>query len=168
MTISMYQASIPTFISALTNLSAVLKKGLANATERNIDPSVFISARLAPDMLPLSRQIQIASDTLKGYAARVAGIEVPSWADDETTFEQLEARIQKTIAFLQTIKPEQIDGSEEKTIAVPSRSQPDRTFKGQFYLFNFTIPNLYFHITTAYAILRHNGVSIGKKDYLGA
>ncbi len=168
MTLSMYQASIPVFITGLKNLSRVLAKGAANAEERKIDPAVLLGSRLAPDMFPLARQVQITSDTVKAFAARIAGIEVPSYPDTETTFAELEARIQKTIAFLETITPAQIDGSEEKEVGVPSRSEPDRKFKGQFYLLNWALPNLYFHITTAYAILRHNGVPVGKKDYLGA
>ncbi len=168
MTVSMYQASIPVFIRALKNLSAILAKGAANAAERKIDPSVFVNARLAPDMFALARQVQITSDTVKAFAARVAGVEVPSYEDNETTFEQLEARIQKTIQFLETFKPEQLDGTEEKEVTVPTRSDPDRKFKGEFYLLNWALPNLYFHVTAAYAILRHNGVPIGKKDFLGA
>ena len=162
----MYQSSIPVFIRQLNNLSAILKKGEAFAEVKKIDGSVLINSRLAPDMLPLVRQIQITSDTAKAGAARLAGIEVPSFEDNETTFAQLQERIAKTIKFLQSIKAEQIDGSEEKKISYVQRGK-ENNFIGQPYLLNYTLPNLYFHITIAYAILRHNGVDIGKKDYLG-
>jgi hypothetical protein len=166
MTISMYQASVPVLLRQLNNLAAILKKAEAHADARKIDPSVFINARLAPDMFALARQVQIASDTAKGCAARLAGIEVPSYADTETTFAELQARIAKTVDFLKSIKPEQIDGSEERQVVLKMRSG-DVTFRGQPYLLDFALPNLYFHFTTVYAILRHNGVEIGKMDYLG-
>lgn len=166
MSLSMYQASIPAFIRQLNNLSAILAKGTANAAERNIDPSVFTSARLAPDMFPLTRQVQIAADIVKGCGARLAGVEIPSFADTETSFEELEARIRKTIAFLETLKPEQFEGSASKPIQikVPNR---EFNFDGQSYLQSFALPNLHFHATAVYAILRHNGVPLGKSDYLG-
>lgn len=167
MTLSMYQASVPLFISSLQNFSAILAKGEAYAKSKAFDPSVLVGARLAPDMFPLSRQVQIATDIVKGGAARLANVEVPSYADDETTFEQLQARIAKTIAFLKTLTPAQIDGSEGRAIALKVGGQ-DLAFEGQAYLLGFVIPNLYFHVTTAYAILRHNGVDVGKKDFLGA
>ena len=141
MTLSMYQASIPVFIHALTNLSAILKKGEAFASTRKIDPSVLINARLAPDMFPLSRQIQIASDGVKGGAARLAGIEVPSYPDTEKTFDELQARISKTIDFLKTFKAAQIDGSEEKAISLKAGPR-ELSFKGQEYLLTFVLPNL--------------------------
>lgn len=166
MPISMYQSSIPVFIHQLNNLSAILKKGAAFAEAKKIDGSVLINSRLAPDMFPLVRQVQITSDTVKACAARLAGIEVPSFEDNETSFEQLQERIAKTIKFLQTIKAEQIDGSEEKKISYVQHGK-ENNFIGLPYLLNYTLPNLYFHITTAYAILRHNGVDVGKKDYLG-
>lgn len=167
MTLSMYQASIPNFIHGLGNLSAILTKAEAYATARKFDPSVLVNFRLAPDMFPLSKQVQIVTDIVKGGAARLAGIEVPSFPDTETTFAQLQARIAKTVAFLNTITPAQIDGSEEKAISLKVGGQ-DMSFKGQAYLLTFVIPNFYFHITTTYAILRHNGLEIGKKDFLGA
>lgn len=167
MTISMYQASIPVFIFELENLSKVLDKGAAFATTKNIDPLVLTSARLAPDMFPLSRQIQIATDGVKGCAARLAGIENPIFEDIETTFPELQERIAKTIAFIKTVTPAQIDGTEDKAILVKGRTR-DRNFKGLDYLLRYVIPNFYFHSTTAYAILRHNGVDVGKNDYLGA
>ncbi len=167
MSLSMYQASIPGFIRSLQNLSAILTKAAAYAEAKKIDPSVLINARLAPDMFPLSRQIQIATDGVKGCAARLAGVDVPSYADTETTFPELQARIAKTVAFLQGFKPEQIDGSEKRAIALKVGGV-DMTFEGQPYLLSFVIPNLYFHTTIAYAILRHNGLDVGKKDYLGS
>ena len=166
MSISMYQSSIPVFIHKLHNLSEILKKGEAFAKAKKIDESILINSRLAPDMLPLVRQIQITSDTIKAGAARLAGIEVPSFEDNETTFEQLQERITKTIKFLQSIKADQIDGSEKKKISYTQHGK-ENNFIGQSYLLNYILPNLYFHITIAYAILRHNGVEIGKKDYLG-
>lgn len=167
MSLSMYQASVPVFVRLLGNLSDILTKAEAHAAAKNIDPSVFITARLAPDMFPLSRQIQIAADAAKSGAALLAGVEVPSYADTETTFAELQARIAKTIAFVQTVTAEQIDGSEDRTITLKRRDK-ETVFQGQPYLLTYVLPNLYFHITTAYAILRHNGVEIGKRDYLGA
>lgn len=164
--ITMYQSSIPVFIRQLNNLSAILKKAEDNAQDRKIDQSVFINSRLAPDMFPLSRQIQIASDTVKAGAARLAEVEIPSFEDNEKTFEELQERIAKTIKFLNTIKEDQINGTEEKKISYHQHGR-DRNFIGQPYLLDYVLPNLYFHITAAYAILRHNGVDIGKKDYLG-
>ena len=166
MSLSMYQASVPGFVRILKNLTAILEKAEAHAAEKKFDLSVLVNARLAPDMLPLARQIQIASDAVKGYAARLAGVEVPSWADTESTFPELKERISKTIAFLETFKPEQIDGSEDKIVTLKLRGE-DTEFKGQPYLLHFVIPNFYFHVGMTYAILRHNGVNIGKMDYLG-
>jgi hypothetical protein len=162
----MHQISIPVFARALNNLAAILNKAAAHAEARKIDPSVLINYRLAPDMLPLSRQVQIASDTAKGCAARLAGVDVPSFADTETTFPELQERIDKTLAFLNTLTAEQIDGSESRTVTIQLRGK-DVQFVGLAYLTSFVLPNLYFHVTTAYAILRHNGVELGKADYLG-
>lgn len=167
MTLSMYDASLPVFVRMLGNLSAILTKAEAHAQVEKIDPSVFINARLAPNMLPLSRQIQIASDGVKGCAARLAGIAIPSYEDNETTFAELQERIRKTVAFLQTVSAEQINGTEENDIQLKVGGR-ELAFKGQAYLLHFVIPNFYFHVTTAYDILRHNGVEIGKRDYLGA
>ena len=166
MSLTMYQASIPTFIRMLGNLSSILNKAVDQIEAKKIDPSVFINSRLAPDMYPLSRQIQITTDMAKGCAARLAGIEVPSYEDNETTFAELQSRIAKTIAFLQSINAGQIDGSEERQVTLKLRSN-EISFLGQPYLLNFVLPNFYFHITTAYAILRHNGIDIGKMDYVG-
>lgn len=167
MSLSMYQASTPVFIRGLGNLSAILDKAAAHAEARKIDPAVFINARLAPDMFPLSHQVQIVTDVVKGCAARLAGIEVPSYEDTETTFPELQARIKKTVAFLKSVSAAQIDGSEERKITLRLRGK-DVSFLGQPYLLNFVLPNFYFHITAAYAILRHNGLEIGKLDYLGS
>ena len=167
MTLSMHQASIPVFIRALSNLSAILDKAAANADARKIDPGVLVNARLAPDMFPLARQVQIATDVAKGAAARLAGVDVPSYEDKESTFSELKDRLARTIAFLKSIKPEAIDGTEEKTIELTVGGNPLQ-FTGQQYLLHFAIPNVFFHETTAYAILRHNGVDLGKRDFLGA
>ncbi len=166
MSLSMYEASIPVFVRMLGNLSAILEKAVVHAETKKIDPAIFVNARLAPDMYPLAKQIQIATDIVKGGAARLAGVDVPSYADNEATFADLQARIAKTIAFLQSITAEQINGSEGKAVTLTLRGK-DINFVGQPYLLDFVLPNLYFHITITYAILRHNGVDIGKMDYLG-
>lgn len=167
MTITLYSASIPTFIKGLNSLALVLKIAEADIAARKIDPLVITSARLYPDMLPLTKQIQIATDGAKGYAARLAGVEVPSFADTETTFEELQARIAKTVDFLKTIEPAQIDGGEDKAITLKF---PNNTFEftGLDYLTDFAMPNFYFHLATAYAILRKNGVQLSKRNFLGA
>jgi hypothetical protein len=166
MTLSMYQASVPVFVRGLENLSVILAKGAAHAEAKKIEPAVFVSARLAPDMFPLSRQVQIASDAAKGCVARLAGAEVPSWPDTESTFAELEARVAKTIAFVKGFTAAQVDGSEERSVTLKMRSG-ELTLHGQDYLFKLSLPNFYFHVTTAYDILRHNGVEVGKMDYLG-
>jgi uncharacterized protein len=166
MSLTMYQASVPVFIRMLTNLSAVLKKGEAHAQSKKIEPAVLTGARLAPDMFPLVRQVQIATDQVKGCAARLAGLEVPKYEDNEQSFADLYARIDKTIAFLKSVKPEQINGSEDRNVQLPVRDKT-LTLKGLDYLFERVYPNFFFHVTTAYAILRHNGVDIGKGDFLG-
>ncbi len=167
MTISMYTASVPVFVRMLTNLSAILDKGAQHAQARKFDPDILVQSRLAPDMFPLSRQVQIAGDIAKGCAARLSGAEPPKYEDNEKTIPELKARIEKTVAYLKTFKPEQIDGTEEKTIQLPLRGQT-MTFKGLPYLLNFVLPNVYFHVTAAYLILRHNGVDVGKQDFIGA
>ncbi|NBO19517.1 MAG: DUF1993 domain-containing protein [Proteobacteria bacterium] len=167
MSLSMYQASLPVFTQMLTNLSAILKKADAYAASKKIDPSVLLQSRLFPDMFPLTRQVQIASDMAKGGAARLAGIEMPSFPDNEASFADLQARIEKTLAFIKGIGRDQIDGTEERDIELKVGGR-EMKFKGQPYLVNFVLPNLYFHITTAYGILRHNGVELGKGDFLGA
>lgn len=166
MSISMYQASLPVLIRGLTNLQAILGKAQAHAAAKQIEPSVFTNARLAPDMLPLVRQIYIVSDTAKGCAARLAGVEPPKFEDVEQTFDELQSRLQRTIDYLKEFNAAQIDGSESRAITLKMRSGP-LEFTGLSYLFGFVLPNFYFHITTAYGILRHNGVELGKLDYLG-
>ena len=167
MTISMYQASIPVLIKALTNLANILEKAENHAEAKKIDPVVLLQARLFPDMYPLTRQVQIATDVAKGCGARLAGQQPPSFEDNESTFADLQMRIAKTIAFLETFSPAQIDGSEEKTITLKV-GRRDISFQGLPYLFEFVLPNVYFHTTTAYAILRHWGLELGKMDFLGA
>ena len=167
MSLSMYQASIPVFIRVLTNLSGILDKAAAHAEAKKIDPSVFVNARLAPDMFALARQIQIATDGVKGCAARLAGVEIPSYPDTETTFPELKARIAKTVDFLKSVRADQIDGSETRQISLKFGGQPT-SFRGQDYLLTFVYPHVLFHVTTAYDILRHNGVELGKMDYLGS
>lgn len=166
MTVSMFQASVPPFIRALTNLAAILEKGRAFAQARKIDEAVLLGSRLYPDMFPLVRQVQIATDTARSGAGRLAGAEFPAYEDKETTFAELAARIQNTVTYLNTLQPTQIDGSEDKTISWQSRSST-KSMQGQPYLFNHLLPNVHFHVTTAYNILRHNGVEVGKKDFLG-
>jgi uncharacterized protein len=166
MTISMYQAAIPPMVRALNNLAAILEKGEASAIARKIDPSVLIASRLYPDMLPLVKQIQIASDIARRGAARLAGVEAPSMEDSETSFPELIARLKATVAYLETLTPAQIDGTESKAIVLPM-GKITMNFEGLPYLVGFVLPNVYFHITTAYNILRHNGVEVGKQDFLG-
>ena len=167
MPFSFYDASIPVFIRGLHNLAGYLRKAQADAVARKIDPAVLIAARLAPDMHPLSRQVQIASDMVKNGAARLAGMDAPSFPDTETTFEELQARIEKTVAFLKTVTEAQLQGAEDRTISLkfPGR---EMEFTGSVYLTGFVLPNLYFHMTAAYTILRHNGVPLGKMDFMGA
>ena len=166
MSLSMYQASVPVFVQVLGALSGVLEKAQAHAAAKKIDPAVLVAARLAPDMLPFSSQIQIACDFAKGATARLAGAEVPSWPDQEKTFANLLERVKRTADFVQTFKPAQIDGSEERDVKISVAGQPV-TFKGQPYLLHFVMPNFFFHATVAYAILRHNGVELGKRDFVG-
>jgi len=162
----MYQASAPRFTSALRNLSAILDKAQAHAEAKKIDPAALTAFRLYPDMFPLTRQVQIACDTAKGAVARLAGIEIPRHEDTEQTFAELKARIAKTLDFIESVKASQIDGSEAKEIVIKLRGQ-DVRFAGLQYLLGFAWPNFYFHVTTAYNILRANGVEIGKRDFIG-
>ena len=166
MTISMYQASVPAFVRSLNNLAAILEKGAAHAQARKIDEAVLLGSRLFPDMLPLARQVHLASDTAKSGAGRLAGAEFPAYEDKEATFQELLQRIRNTITYLQSLRPEQIDGSEDRTVSWQSRNNT-KSMQGLPYLMNHLLPNVHFHVTTAYAILRHNGVEIGKKDFLG-
>ncbi len=166
MNLSMYQASVPVFTRGLTNLRAILDKAVAHAEAKKIDPSVLLTARLYPDMFTFTRQIQISSDTAKGCPSRLAGIESPRYEDTETTIDQLRERIDKTIAYLGTLTAAQIDGSEERTVTIKNR-QGTTTYTGMVYLLHSALPNFFFHTVTAYDILRHNGVELGKGDYLG-
>ena len=165
MTLSMYQASVPVFVRMLKNLSAILDKGLAHAEARKIGPNVLPATRLVADMFPLNKQVQIATDHAKGAVARLAGVEVPKYEDNEQTLEELKVRIARTIGFIESFKPVQIDGTEERDIAFTLGGR-DMQFKGMDYLVGFALPNFYFHMVTAYNILRENGVDIGKRDYL--
>jgi hypothetical protein len=162
----MFAASVPAFLQMLKNLSAILDKAEAFAAEREIEPEVLLNWRLASDMFPLTRQVQIAADFAKGTTARLAGAEVPKYADDETTFAALKARIAKTVKFVERFKPKDIDGSETRDITLTVGGQ-DMHFKGEPYLVHFALPNFYFHATTAYNILRRCGVEIGKRDFIG-
>jgi len=166
MQISMYRASVPVFARALRNLIAILKKGEAHATERKIEPTVLLNYRLAPDMFALTRQVQIATDMAKGCVSRLAGVEIPSYEDKEATFGELIARVEKCIAYLERFKPAQIDGTEDKTIVL-KRPTGDVSYPGLQYLLEYVTPNVYFHCTSTYAILRHCGVDVGKKDFIG-
>jgi hypothetical protein len=166
MSVSMFTASVPVYTQFLTSLSNVLKKGAAHAEAKKIDPVVFVTGRIAPDMLPLSAQVQIATDHVKGSLSRLAGVEAPKFEDTEKSFDDLQARIQKTLDYVKTFKPAQIDGTEGKEIVLTFGTQKF-PFNGQTYLIQFALPNFYFHTTMAYAILRHNGVEIGKRDFMG-
>jgi hypothetical protein len=166
MSISMHQVSAPRFVNTLKNLSAILDKAQAQADAKKIDPSALTTYRLFPDMFPLSRQVQIACDSAKGAVARLAGVEIPKHEDTEQTFAELKARIAKTIDFIDSIKPQQVDGSEDKQITM-KRASGDVTYKGMQFLLGHAYPNFYFHVTTAYNILRHNGIEVGKRDFIG-
>lgn len=166
MSISMYQASVPVFNRMLKNLSEIMRKGEAYAEANRIEPDVLINSRLFPNMFPLYRQIQIASDAAKGCVARLAGLEPPRYEDNESSFAELYARIDKTIAFLDTVTPDLIDGTEHKEIILKLPNY-ELTLEGMQFLLNFSMPHFYFHVVTAYDILRHNGVVLIKEDYLG-
>ncbi|SOD53031.1 DUF1993 domain-containing protein [Pseudoxanthomonas wuyuanensis] len=165
--LSMYQASVPVLQRALRNLREILRKGQTHAQSQGYDPAVLLQSRLYPDMLPLLRQVQIATDTAKFAPARLAGVESMRFDDTETGFDELYARLDRTIEYLGSFSAEQIDGSETREVLLPTRSRGDLRFDGRGYLFGFVLPNLYFHVSTAYAILRSNGVPLGKSDYLG-
>ena len=167
MPLSMYEASVPAFVRMLTQLDAILDKAEAYATAKKIDPLVLTGARIAPDMFPLSRQVQIACDFSKGAVARLSGRDVPSWPDTETTIPELKARIAKTLDFVRSFAAADIDGSETRDIRIKAGAR-EFEFKGRDYLTYFVLPNLYFHAAMAYAILRHNGLEIGKADFMGS
>ena len=166
MKISMYHASVPAFVRALNNLAMILEKGAAHAVAKKIDPAVLINSRLYPDMLPLARQVQIAADTAKSGTARLAGAEAPKYPDNEASFPELIARIRNTVTYLESFKPEQLDGGEEKTVSWQTPSST-KSMQGLPYLLSHALPNVHFHVTTAYNILRHCGVELGKRDFLG-
>ena len=166
MSISMYQASVPRFVNILGNLSNILDKAQAHVDAKKIDATALTTYRIFPDMLPMSKQVQIACDTAKGVIARLAGVDIPAHEDNEVTLADLKARFAKTIAFIQTFTPAQIDGTEDKAI-VTKRGDKETHYKGMQFLLGHAVPNFYFHITTTYNILRHNGVEIGKRDFLG-
>ncbi len=171
MSISIHSVAVPLFKQLLGSLSAVLDKGAALAEAKKIDPAVLMQQRLVADMLPLVRQVQIASDSAKGCMARLAGVEMPSWPDEEKTIDEAKARIAKTLAYIDSIKPEQIDGAESREIVFtvgPAANRVEMRFHGLDYVMRWVIPNFTFHCTTAYDILRANGVDIGKRDFLGA
>lgn len=166
MTLSMYQASVPVFLRALSNLQHVLRKGEAHAEARKFDPELLVQARLTPDMLPLIRQVQIATDMAKNGCARLAGVEPLKFEDNEANFAELHARIERAVDYIKTFKPEQIDGSETRSVTIKTRNG-EQQFEGEGYLLHFVIPNLFFHATTTYAILRQAGVELGKTDFIG-
>ena len=166
MTISMYQASVPRFVNILNNLTGILDKAQAHIDAKKIDVSALTTYRLFPDMLPMTTQVLIACDAAKGVVARLAGIEIPVYEDNEKTLAELKARIAKTIDFIQSVTPAQIDGTEDKDI-VTKRGDKETHYKGMQFLLGHALPNFYFHVTTTYNILRHNGIEIGKRDFLG-
>jgi hypothetical protein len=166
MSISMHSASVPVFVRLLGNLSKWLDKAEAHAQAKKFDPNVLLTARLAPDMLPFTKQIQIGCDAAKFGVARLAGIDAPKFEDNETSLADLKARVEKTMAFLQSVPAAQVDGSDDKDINVPRRDG-SLVMKGEAYLKHFALPNFFFHMTTTYALLRHNGVDLGKSDFLG-
>ena len=168
MTISMYSASAPVFARMLNNMLQWMQAAKAHAETKKFDTANYLGLRLAPDMLPFTRQIQIASDAVKGCMARLSGQTAPSWEDNEASFDDLIARVQKTLDYVKTFSAADIDGSEEREITIPRRQGDPYKFSGEVYLKHFATPNFYFHATTTYALLRHAGVSIGKNDYLGA
>jgi len=168
MTLSMYDASIPVFKQMLTALSDVLKKAEAHATEKKIEPDALLQSRLFPDMFPLIRQVQIAVDFSKGVSSRLAGIEVPSWPETETSFADLQALIAKGLAHLDSVTPEQFEQSESREIVLRPGTPKEKKLAGRVYLLQYGLPQFFFHVTTAYALLRHNGVAIGKRDFMGA
>lgn len=168
MTISLYAASIPVFKQLLTALSAVLAKAEAHASAKNIQPDALLQARLFPDMFPLTRQVQIAVDFAKGASARLSGIEPPKYEDTETTFAELQALLTKVLAFMDTVTPEQVNGNEEREIVLRPGTDKEKRLSTQTYLLHYALPQFFFHVTTAYDLLRHSGVEVGKRDFMGA
>lgn len=168
MTHSMYTTSVPVFTQMLNSLDVVLNKAGEHATAKKIDASVFLQARLSPDMFPLLRQVQIAADFAKGVSARLAGVDVPEYEDTEVSFTDLHARLAKTLRFIESLNAAQFDASETREIILRPGTPKEKKLLGQAYLLSYGLPQFFFHVTTAYAILRHNGVELGKRDFMGA
>jgi len=168
MTTYMYTTSVPVFKQLLTSLSAILIKAEAYTTEKKFNPTVLLDARLFPDMFPLNRQVQIATDFAKSVSARLAGVEVPAYDDSEQTFAELQARIGKALSFIESLTPAQFEGSETREIVLRPGTPKEKKMDGHSYLSNYGLPQFFFHVTTAYAILRHNGLEVGKGDFMGA
>lgn len=168
MTHAIYTASIPVFKQMLGGLKEVLRKAEAHATEKKIDPNALLQARLYPDMFPLLRQVQVASDFAKSVSARLAGVEVPKLDDKEQSFADLQARIDTVLAFIDGLPMDNFEAAATREIVTQAGTPKEKRFTGQSYLFNYGLPHFFFHTTTAYAILRHNGVEVGKKDYIGS
>ena len=167
MSISMYSASVPVISRLLNNMLGWLDKADEHAKNKKFEPSVYLGMRLAPDMFTLTRQVQITSDSAKGCVARLAGVEMPKWEDNEASLDDLRARIRKTIDYVQSFTPAQLDGTEEREILVPRRTGEPNRFEGEVFLKHYAMANVYFHATTTYALLRHAGVDLGKSDFLG-
>ena len=167
MTLTMHSATVPVFLRMLNNMLKWLDKAQAHAEARKFDSANYLGMRLAPDMLPLTRQVQITTDGAKGCVARLAGVDIPKWEDDEASLDDVRARIQKCLDFVQSFSAAQIDGTEEREILLPTRSGDPLRYTGDTYVRHFVLPNFYFHATATYALLRHAGVEVGKKDYLG-
>lgn len=168
MTVSMHSASVAVFKQMLGGLNDVLGKAAAHATAKKYEPAILLQTRLFPDMFPLTRQVQVACDFARSVSARLAGLPVPSNEDKETSFEELQALIARTLAFLDSVKPEQLSGAEERSIVLRPGTPKERTLNGQSYLLNYGLPQFFFHATTAYALLRNSGVELGKRDFMGA
>jgi hypothetical protein len=168
MTTYMYTTSVPVFKQMLTSLHTILAKAETHAAEKKIEPGAFLQARLFPDMFPLTRQVQIAADFAKGVSARLAGVDVPVHDDKEQTFAELQALINKTLTFIEGLAPAQFEGSETREIVLRPGTPKEKKLTGQAYLVNYGLPQFFFHVTTAYAILRNNGLDVGKRDFMGA
>ena len=164
----MYKTSVPVFKQLLTSLSAILTKAETYAAEKKFEPAVLLNARLYPDMFPLIRQVQVAADFAKSVSARLAGVEVPAYEDNEQTFADLQARIAKTLSFIESLTPAQFEGSETRDIVLRPGTPKEKKMIGHNYLINYGLPQFFFHVTTAYAILRHNGLDVGKGDFMGS
>jgi len=167
MTVSIYDASIPVFKQMLTSMSHVLAKAESHANDKKIAPEAYLQARLFPDMFPLIRQVQIAADFAKGVSARLANVDVPAYEDTEQSFTDLQARIKKTLTFIDSLTPAQFEGAEQRDVVLRPGTPKEKTFTGTAYLLSYALPQFFFHTTTTYAILRHNGIEIGKGDFMG-